>query len=1120
MSVLEEMIVDGSPERGSTWSPTDLVGFVACERLAWLERAAERREIERPAPDDLARLTIEKGRAHEAAYRERLIAQGLTVADVAPGADAAGRQRAAAETFAHMRAGAEVIAGATFADGDFVGVADFIVRVAGASEFGAWHYEAVDVKLAGTAKTSAVLQLCAYTERIGFAQGVEPVHLHVVLGDGRTESFAFADFAAYYRAARARFLASVGPRNEPYPGKIAHCGRCRWSASCAERRRNDDHLSEVANIVRSQRRKLEEAGVTTMHALAALPDSAPVPRLARETFVRLRDQARLQCATRDGGPLAYAFLAAAPGRGFALLPDPDPADCFFDMEGDPFFAAGGLEYLFGVTLREPAGTGHRFAWFWGDDRAAEKQAFEDFMDFAIARWEAAPAMHIYHYANYEQAALIRLAGRHQTRGAELDRLFTAGVFVDLFAVTRQALQCSTDSYSIKAIERFYRPPRQAAVHDAMGSVLEYERYRATGDLELRAHILEYNRDDCESTLELDGWLRERRSEFLATGGTIVAAPPEPDVDAKKAAEREAARAEHAALVAALGDGPAEARLATLLDYHATEARPAWREFFARGERDPIELIDDEESIGGLVPVGEPERVKKSLVHRFTFPPQTSNLRLGKKCSAPGLSGEFTIEALDLAEGTIALKRGPKYGAEPLPVAVFGGKPVPDDVIRAALKRVARGLPEGRFAAVRALLERRRPQLRDGTPFAAPDGIAVERIAELADALVASALVVQGPPGSGKTFTAAHVAAELLARGRRIGIMARSHRAIHHLLAQIERTVHERGESFAGYVRTRDGESYDSAHGFITCGDEKLGAVGTALVAGTAWAFSSEDLVPEGLDVLLIDEAGQLALADAVAVSATARSVVLFGDPQQLPHVARATHAEGADVSALEHLLGDERTVSSERGVFLASTYRLEPDICGFISTLMYDGRLHPAAGRAHARILGPDARWSGSGLRAIPILHEDCGRESAEEATAIADAVATLLRGELERGGERRPIRQRDILAVAPYNRQVERIRAALDARGFTEVEAGTVDLFQGREAEVALFSLTSSSADDLPRGVAFAFSRNRLNVAISRARTIAALVYSPQMVALQSDEVDDIRMVNAVALLAERGLC
>jgi len=1111
------MMIDEPSPRAFTWSPTDLVGFVACERLSWLERAAERGARTVPALDDTARLAIEKGREHEAAYRQSLAAPGRTIVDIEPGRTPGARALAAQATFAAMRAGADVIASATFVDGDFVGIADFLVRTDGRSEFGPWQYDVVDVKLAATAKTSALLQLCAYAERVAFLQGAPPDRIHVVLGDGRSEAFAFDDFAAYYRAARTRFLETLDRPDEPYPEKIGHCGTCRWSSSCAQTRRADDHLSEVANMLRSQRRKLEAAGVRTMHDLAALADDAPVPGLAREIFLRLRDQARLQCGTRDGGPLAYDFLDAGPGRGFALLPEADPADCFFDMEGDPFFSGGGgLEYLFGVTLRERDGDGPRFLWFWGDDRVEEKRAFEAFVDFVVARWEAAPAMHVYHYANYEKAALIRLAGRHQTRGAEIDALLTAGVFVDLFAVTRQALLCSTDSYSIKAIERFYRPPRAADVHDALGSVLVYERYRASGDPALRASILEYNRDDCESTLDLEGWLRERRAEYLARGGTILAALPDPQSDPKRAAERAVERAELDALIGALGNGPAEARLATLLEYHRNEARPAWREHFARGESEPIDLIEDDEAIAGLVPTGDPKPTGRgSLLHAFTFPPQPTKRKAGDDCDAPGLHGSFEIIEVDTDACTLVLKRTKKYGHEPLPQAIYGGKPIADKPLREALRSLARGLPEGRFAAVRALLERRPPVLRDGT-FFAPDGIASSEIAAVADRLVASALVVQGPPGSGKTYTAARIAAELLARGRRIGVTARSHRAIHHLLAQIEAAVAERGESFAGYVRVRDGESYESPRGFITWGRDNLADWPGQLVAGTAWAFAAESMRTESLDVLLIDEAGQLALADAIAVGVSAKNVILFGDPQQLPHVARATHAEGAGVSALAHLLGDDRTIPPERGIFLAHTYRLEPAICEFVSTLMYDGRLHPAPGREHGRLIGADPRWSGSGLRALAVAHEDCGRSSVQEADAIVAAVESLLRTEIQRGGRRRLLAQRDIMVVAPYNRQVDTIRTALDTHGLTAVEAGTVDLFQGREAEVALFSLTSSSQDDLPRGVAFAFSRNRLNVAISRAKTLAALVYNPRLIALSSEDVEDIRMVNAVALFTE----
>ena len=353
---------------------------------------------------------------------------------------------------------------------------------------------------------------------------------------------------------------------------------------------------------------------------------------------------------------------------------------------------------------------------------------------------------------------------------------------------------------------------------------------------------------------------------------------------------------------------------------------------------------------------------------------------------------------------------------------------------------------------------------------------------------------------------------LIAAGKRVGVAANSHKAINNLLAEVESVARHEHVAFRGLKKCSDDD--DRLCGTLiedTESNEACEAGDAALVAGTAWLFSREGM-DSSLDYLFIDEAGQVSLADAVAMGTSARNIVLLGDPQQLPQVRQGIHPGESGRSVLEHLLAGRATVPEDRGVFLRHTWRMHPDVCSFISQLSYDGRLTSAEGRERQRITS--SVLDGTGLRFLPVEHDGNAQASVEEANAVAAAVRGLLDGgtftDVE--GQVRPLTERDILVVAPYNMQVRCLREALPV----DVEVGTVDKFQGREAPVVFFSMASSSGEDVPRGLEFLFSRNRFNVAISRARALAILVCSPQLLDVPCAKVGQMRLVNSLCRFAE----
>jgi uncharacterized protein len=397
---------------------------------------------------------------------------------------------------------------------------------------------------------------------------------------------------------------------------------------------------------------------------------------------------------------------------------------------------------------------------------------------------------------------------------------------------------------------------------------------------------------------------------------------------------------------------------------------------------------------------------------------------------------------------------------------------------------------------------------------------------LVTALDESYLFIQGPPGSGKTYTGARLIAALVGSGYRVAVAATSHKAIHNLLDEVivagnGADAHGRRGSaersgpipITGLKKGSDGdESFYAGAGFENTSDNAVCAASDApIVAGTSWLFAREEMAGK-FDYLFIDEAGQVSLADAVAMSPCARNMVLLGDPQQLPHVTQGIHPGGAGVSVLEHLLDGEATVPPERGLFLEETWRMHPEVCGFISDLAYEGRLRSEAGCSRQRI--DSVGLSGTGLRYLPVEHTGNAQQSHEEAALIGVEVRRLLESGTFTGrdGTRHRLTPADILVVAPYNMQVRCLLNALP----DGVEAGTVDKFQGRQAPVVFFSMATSRGEDIPRGLDFLFSRNRLNVAISRAKALAVLVCSPRLLETRCRTVEQMRLVNGLCAFAE----
>jgi uncharacterized protein len=546
------------------------------------------------------------------------------------------------------------------------------------------------------------------------------------------------------------------------------------------------------------------------------------------------------------------------------------------------------------------------------------------------------------------------------------------------------------------------------------------------------------------------------------------------------------------------------------------------------ELEESELIDDPDCLGGLTRTARaPQRVKQSFAYEYSFDGrQETKVRAGEKCSfAHDWSMNATVAELDLDAGLALLIVSNRQGPPPDRLSVAPEELTLGKVLAGAVERVvSRWWATGRLPGqLEDLLFRRRPRfLRNPEGPIIPEGAGTLEgsIAAVLD-MRSTSLCVQGPPGSGKTYSGARMIVALLRQGKRVGITSNSHRAINVLLSEAWQAALAAGLHVrAAKVCKEEDQMEGLPSGFcqIASGRDLFEAEDLPqLIGGTAFAFTCE-AAESTLDYLFVDEAGQVSLANLVAMAPAAQNVVLLGDQMQLGQPIQGSHPGESGLSALEYLLQGQATVPPDFGIFLSLTWRLHPQLCSFISGAVYEDRLECEPHTIERVLVGgghpPEWLARTAGLIYEPVEHDGNVYESVEEEDRIAELVRDLLGLRLRTGnGVDRALTHADILVVAPYNLQVRRL-----ARRLAPVRVGTVDKFQGQEAAVVIFSMCASSGDASPRGVEFLFSRNRLNVAISRAQTLAIVVASPTLVQTSCSSIKQIRLVNVYCRAAEEG--
>jgi predicted RecB family nuclease len=1014
-------------------------------------------------------------------------------------------------------------------------------------------YTAWDVKYSSHAKAEYALQVAIYVEALDQVGMKAPNAKHgLVLGRRSILELSEGEIVPAMRLARGQLVSTIDDTVRKiasnqlgstddfvwHCASNAECAICEYPDICQKDRVETQDLLLVAGLGKNIRAKLNKSRVVTIQHFADLAEKPA--GISLQSFQKLQAQARIQLRQTNLQKPVHELLS---NPTLQFLPKGSPGDVFFDMEGFPYFEDGGLEYLFGNWTRDGGFTG-----FWGHDREGERQAFIDFMTWLTERMDTDPNAHVYHYASYERTALRRLASRHGVMQSELYELEQQRRFVDLYPVVTKSLRVGDTGYSIKDLEKHYGFERTqiegADVGKATDSIdgydywvienraaddpalLEADRVVARKKANLMIQALEnYNTDDVKSTMALFDWLS-------SMPGASTKEPVEFEITDEAQKRIDELREKLAALEEITknllkpvehwprGEDPEKDKWAkawellvhSLLFYEREDLMARVDLLIKLGLEDS-ELLQDKAAL----PITEFEILDASTERARTNYTWWYRAALPEDCVYQPKVGDslkirYTVDGflnqrhsgqvVEVTDQTVTFKRSSPL-LETLafsPTAIIAHTTYPTqgkiESLEILIKQITTAWghpgnePPRGFAALDLILQRE-PSLISGELVEADTSDYLPALIETVLKLDSTTLAVQGPPGTGKTYLASRLIKELIDQGKRVCVTSNSHAAVENLLKACLDAELESEQIF------KSPKTGQPASKLWQNKVSQAPTVGPVVMGATSFGMANKEAKTHHFDYMIVDEAAQFSLVDTIAGSLIADNIVLFGDPQQLAQVVQARHPGGVEVSALGQFMGDHQLLPGNMGYFVEETRRLHPKVTEVISWLSYENRL-----RSHKDTHVNVISGTEPGVYKIELDHSGNQTSSPEEVATVVELVNRHFK---DLGAE-------EILIVAPYNAQVNLIRRALDDNGFEDVRVGTVDKFQGQEGKVVIYSFGASSAEDAPRGLGFLLDQNRMNVAISRAKSVCYLVYSKQLPQANFRSIEDVKSISRLA--------
>ena len=1114
-------------------SPSDINNFVSCKYIFKNELKFLNNEIRKKEESITSKLWKKFGLEHEAQLFNDLKKKFKNHIEIKENRDEKNRFE---QTVSAMRSGYDLIYHAYLIDDNLRGEVDFLIKVKKKSELGEYSYEVWDSKISRSPKANHLRQITAYSYILSSVQKVIPDKMYLIDGNKKNHQFKpkeYKDLFLYIKDQFNKFLKNIDSE-EIYPEKCSYCSLCDWNDICEKRWEDDNYINQIANTNKVQIEKIKKLGIKTIDQLLKSKKKYSDFKINKKIFEKIIEQAKLQEQKRLTGKTEIKCIDNNDEKGFYLLPEPQLGDIFFDIEGFPT-SKRPHEYLHGLYYQEDGN--FKFKYFWADEnnRSSEKKIFIDLINFLDEHFKKYPDAHIYHYNNYEKRALRELASDYFSefqKGDEFnDQLLRDEKYVDLYMIVNQGVRTSEKDLKLKTLEKLCNINRKGDVEVAEESVIFYENWLSSGDTKFKQSIIDYNKQDTVSTFALREKLLEIKPKNIPFYVKKIKETKKRKYSVSKQV-KESIPDRETRLMNELNDLSKDQttnkkliqELKYLIGFHWRSNKPDMWRIYERRKLSNLDLENDNECIGNCTLISnKPEKVDDGFIYKFRFNDQDYKLKNGSVAHSIFQEKDigFINNIEEISQDNNILEIISKKVLENIPdIISLGPKfPPPAPQLASALNDfidnyISNGGKD--FKHILDILERKFPDiksLKPGSDLIDYKKDVTSQAIEITSKLNNSYLTIQGPPGTGKTYTSTKIIIDLIKQGKKVGVTAHSHSVVKNLLLRIDKEASDQGLNFKGLRKAKSTDLHDWEFIDDKTDGKPIEFEKYSLYAGTAWFFC-DPRMRNKMDYMFIDEAGQLSLATTIAVATATKNIILVGDQMQLSQPIQGIHNGYSGSSSLDFILEDNDTIPSNKGVFLNISRRLNETNKEFISDCFYDSRLKSHEVTKKRSIDLQSDVFENEGIYYYPVNHEGCSQRSDEEAEEVEKLYSQIINKPFKNIDEKDneingKISIKDIMVVAPFNAQVNNIKDRLKEKFGKDTRVGTIDLFQGQEAKVVIISMTSSDAESLPRHIDFFFSRNRLNVALSRAESVAIILFNEKLLLTSSNKIEDMKLIN-----------
>jgi predicted RecB family nuclease len=1105
------------------YSPNDLLRFLDSRFLSWMDR----KNLIHQNKFDKFKVADEENPTKKLLFQEGIqIEKNLVkklkdkyIDYVELDGDPENMEENIEETLEAMEDGVEIIFQGHLRSNNFMGISDVLLKQEGKSNFGDYYYTVKDIKRSQVSKSKFIIQVCGYCDLLEQIQGVRPKKAYILLGNGEEEEFIVNDYYNYYLSIKNKFInfqKEFKEEDDLLPE--IDDNHWYWEDYAYDKLEELEDISLIANIEKSDIKDLRKNKINSLSDLSktSFTDLKDIS-FNEETFYRLKKQAIIKKENNR----SYEVLPHDINnpKGLCNLMEYQKSDLYLDVQYTENFGKEGFIFFYNVYYLKDNKWHHKTfdSFTVNNEEKTFKIAMSFVRDFIGKRGK------VYHFGSETYEHLLEVAAKYDTFLPFIETLYFSHKFVDLEKIVIQSMVLNTHKFTLENISQLIGfDYREVEKESSLFSVKNFGVIKS--NIERANNFFQgLTLQKMKAFKHLHEWMLkiQAKEEIELVEYSYDNLLDEEEDDNEKLILQGKNTYDQKKYQSASEEEKVRTLILQLLKFHRHESKPSLIE--------KQELLSQQESTWKKHPrclsnlkFKKSHEIDEAIrIYSYNVKDETK-IKVGDQVTLyqnQKLKGEVVILSPENEEIVIKFSKNKidkvkKYKN----ISIMQDNFLPISGLERHLKSMV-NIDEidnleffGLNKCIYDFFMRKYPDingLMKSKPLYNPSKELIPQAINIVNNMKETCLIFQGPPGAGKTYTSSNIIIDLIRKGKRVGISSNSHKAINNVLIKLKEL-----DNSLNIIKLNSNKEEDLEEVGIPNPSNKEWEKGKKyfqIVGGTVFKFAKSEM-NNYFDYLFIDEAGQVSLANLMAMSSSCKNLVLIGDQMQLEQPIQAIHPGESGKSALEYYLKNHKTIPENYGFFLPETRRMNNELTQIISKYFYEDKLKAHESSHNREVIFNEDNgiiFRKKGLQFVSVNHKDNTQYSMEEVDKIKEIVDYLLEQKINIDGQVKDITMDDIIMVSPYNMQVSKLKKV-----FKKGKIGSVDLFQGQEAPIVIISLASSSSGG--RGIDFLLNENRINVALSRGKALAIIVASEEILTSSVDKLEELKLLNLFSELIE----